>query len=616
MVVRPCHPRPSPTRCWRRRCRASGLSRRGRSRGRPSRARALREVFGFPAFRPGPARGGRGGGRRARRAGRDAHRLGQVALLPAAGADAGRPDAGRLAARLAHAGPGRGAGARRAGQGRAGQRAAGRGGEPRGGRPRGVRARRGCSTSRPSGSPRPASSSGSGTPRSACSWSTRRTASPSGATTSGPTTSGSPTRRAGSARRRSWPRRRRRRRRSPTTSSRGSGLRDPVRSRPGSTGRTSRSPSCRARPRRPGHRGIAAALARAGRAAGDRLRGHARGVRQAVGAAGAGARHGRCSPTTRGCRATRAPRRSGASWPARSTSSWRRTRSAWASTRPTCGRSATSRCPARSRRTTRRPAAPGATAQPARCLLFASARDKGLHVFFIERSTVEEPALKAVARALTGAAGGAAERAVAGTQATKFDVPVEQLARFAGCDEEVVRAIVGHLARIGVVQPSPSAPDRVLGRVSGRVGRPRARALQVGRAGGHARALAPVPRGVGVGRGRRRAGARASCATSATGRRPRRPARAATSAIRRSRPRCRGPRRRRRGGGGPRQLAQRPVAAGDDGGARRGDRRGRRARAAGARPHARRRGPARRPLEGAAQARLGRAARTTARSAT
>jgi len=109
----------------------------------------------------------------------------------------------------------------------------------------------------------------------------------------------------------------------------------------------------------------------------------------------------------------------------------------------------------------------GRDGRPARCLLFASARDKGLHVFFIERSTVEEPALKAVARALTGGAAAAGERAVAGSQAGRFDVPIEQLARFAGCDEEVVRAIVGHLARIGVVQPAPSAPDRVLGRVTG-----------------------------------------------------------------------------------------------------------------------------------------------------
>jgi ATP-dependent DNA helicase RecQ len=106
----------------------------------------------------------------------------------------------------------------------------------------------------------------------------------------------------------------------------------------------------------------------------------------------------------------------------------------------------------------------GRDGAPARCLLFACARDKGLHVFFIERSTVEEPALKAVARALTGAT---SDVAVAGGQAARFDVPVARLAALAGCDEEVVRAIVGHLARIGVVQPSPSAPDRVLGRVTG-----------------------------------------------------------------------------------------------------------------------------------------------------
>jgi ATP-dependent DNA helicase RecQ len=109
----------------------------------------------------------------------------------------------------------------------------------------------------------------------------------------------------------------------------------------------------------------------------------------------------------------------------------------------------------------------GRDGKPARCMLFASARDKGLHVFFIERSTVEEPALKAVARALTGSAAASGEPPVAGSQAARFDVPVEQLARHAGCDEEVVRAIVGHLVRVGVVQPSPSSPDRVMGRVTG-----------------------------------------------------------------------------------------------------------------------------------------------------
>ncbi|HYI19449.1 MAG TPA: ATP-dependent DNA helicase RecQ [Solirubrobacteraceae bacterium] len=99
----------------------------------------------------------------------------------------------------------------------------------------------------------------------------------------------------------------------------------------------------------------------------------------------------------------------------------------------------------------------GRDGAPARCLLFASSRDKGLHVFFIERSTVEEPALKAVARAIADAA----------DHRGRYDLDAVGLARRAGGEEEVVRAIVGHLARAGVVQPSPSAPDRVLGRMSG-----------------------------------------------------------------------------------------------------------------------------------------------------
>jgi ATP-dependent DNA helicase RecQ len=87
---------------------------------------------------------------------------------------------------------------------------------------------------------------------------------------------------------------------------------------------------------------------------------------------------------------------------------------------------------------------------PARCLLFATGRDKGLHVFFIERSAVDDAALRRVAGALTGGS-------------ERYDLPLAQL----GDDEESVRAIVGHLARAGVVQPSPSAPDRVAGRVVG-----------------------------------------------------------------------------------------------------------------------------------------------------
>jgi ATP-dependent DNA helicase RecQ len=93
----------------------------------------------------------------------------------------------------------------------------------------------------------------------------------------------------------------------------------------------------------------------------------------------------------------------------------------------------------------------GRDGKPARCLLFATGRDKGLHVFFIERSSVDDDALKGVARAIVRAA-----------EHGRYDVPMAGLG-----EDEKVRSIVGYLARIGVVQPSPSAPDRVAGRLVG-----------------------------------------------------------------------------------------------------------------------------------------------------
>ena len=96
----------------------------------------------------------------------------------------------------------------------------------------------------------------------------------------------------------------------------------------------------------------------------------------------------------------------------------------------------------------------GRDGKPASCLLYATGKDKGLHVFFIERSSVDDDALKAVARRI--------ER-VAQANEGRYDIPIEAL----DGEEEVVRAIVGHLARAGVVQPSPSAPDRVAGRLVG-----------------------------------------------------------------------------------------------------------------------------------------------------
>jgi ATP-dependent DNA helicase RecQ len=105
----------------------------------------------------------------------------------------------------------------------------------------------------------------------------------------------------------------------------------------------------------------------------------------------------------------------------------------------------------------------GRDGRPARCLLFAASRDKGLHVFFIERSTVTDDALKAVARAIVR---DAQPLDGDGAAPARYDLGVGALAALAG-DEEAVRAIVGHLARAGVVQPAPSPPDRVMGRLAG-----------------------------------------------------------------------------------------------------------------------------------------------------
>ncbi len=93
---------------------------------------------------------------------------------------------------------------------------------------------------------------------------------------------------------------------------------------------------------------------------------------------------------------------------------------------------------------------------PARALLFATGRDKGLHVFFIERSAVGEDLLKAVARTIVRSAEGTPPR---------FNLHLNELAGEG--EEDAVRAVVGHLARAGVIQPAPSAPDRVVGRVIG-----------------------------------------------------------------------------------------------------------------------------------------------------
>ena len=165
----------------------------------------------------------------------------------------------------------------------------------------------------------------------------------------------------------------------------------------------------------------------------------------------------RCSPTTRGCRATCARRRSGGSWMGRRRWWWPRTRSGWAWTSRTCGRSATSRCRARSRRTTRRRAAPVATGRPPAACCSRPAATRGCTCSSSSARRSRRGSCKAVARAIVRSAEG---------DPSRFNLHLNELARREG-EEEGVRAIVGYMARAGVIQPAPSAPDRIVGRVIG-----------------------------------------------------------------------------------------------------------------------------------------------------
>jgi ATP-dependent DNA helicase RecQ len=103
----------------------------------------------------------------------------------------------------------------------------------------------------------------------------------------------------------------------------------------------------------------------------------------------------------------------------------------------------------------------GRDGAPARCLLFAEQRDKGLHVFFIERSRVDAGAFERVSERLrwAGADG-------------SYDVALSELAGLVDPggrrrpDVEAVRAVIGHLARAGFVAPRPAPPDRAAGRIA------------------------------------------------------------------------------------------------------------------------------------------------------
>jgi ATP-dependent DNA helicase RecQ len=94
----------------------------------------------------------------------------------------------------------------------------------------------------------------------------------------------------------------------------------------------------------------------------------------------------------------------------------------------------------------------GRDGRPARALMLADGRDKGLHRYFIERAEVDEGTLDRIAAAIH-------RRSAEG----RFDVFVSEL----GVDGESARAVFGHLTQAGMVQPAPGPPDRLKGRLLG-----------------------------------------------------------------------------------------------------------------------------------------------------
>ena len=97
----------------------------------------------------------------------------------------------------------------------------------------------------------------------------------------------------------------------------------------------------------------------------------------------------------------------------------------------------------------------GRDGAPARALLLAENRDKALHVHFIKRDELADGMAERVAAALRDAAG----------EDARYEVDGWRIEAAAGCNEEQLRALIGHLARAGVVDPLPAPPERLIGRV-------------------------------------------------------------------------------------------------------------------------------------------------------
>jgi ATP-dependent DNA helicase RecQ len=106
----------------------------------------------------------------------------------------------------------------------------------------------------------------------------------------------------------------------------------------------------------------------------------------------------------------------------------------------------------------------GRDGAPARALLLAENRDKALHVHFIKRDELDEKLPERLAELLFRYA---EDPGLPGLSTPRYEAEADDVARRLGCDSDQLRALVGHLARAGVIQPAPSSPDRLAGRIVG-----------------------------------------------------------------------------------------------------------------------------------------------------
>ncbi len=139
---------------------------------------------------------------------------------------------------------------------------------------------------------------------------------------------------------------------------------------------------------------------------------------------------------------------------------WPPTPSGWGWTSPTCGRSCTPRSHRRSRPTTRRR---GARAATARRLARSSSRRIATRPCTCTSSS---------ATSWTSARrSGWSSSSRGWPRAGGYSLDAATVCRELRVSQDSVRALIGHLARAGVLEPSPAPPDRLAGRLRSRYDR-------------------------------------------------------------------------------------------------------------------------------------------------